>query len=64
VRTEGAGGGGKLSVIVRGRTSQPAVELSRRQTAGHYDVKFTPTETGSHSISVLLSDLPATGTFE
>ena len=61
VRTDGAGVDGKLSVVVRGRASQPAVELTRRQSVGHYDVRFTPTETGNHSISVLLSDLPVTG---
>jgi len=51
-------------VVVRGRSGQPSVELSRRQmadAAGHYDVTFTPTETGNHSISVMLSDLPITG---
>jgi len=65
VRTDGAGDGAKLSVVVKGRTSQPSVELSRQQTAGPgcYDVTFTPTEPGQHDISVLLGDHPITGTF-
>jgi len=61
VRTDGAGAGGKLTVVVNGRSGQPAVELARRSTAGQYDVSFTPTETAEHSINVLLNDLPVSG---
>jgi len=61
VRTEGAGDGGRLSVVVKGRSSQPTAVVSRRQTADDYDVSFTPTETEQHSIIVLLNDVPVTG---
>jgi len=71
VGTEGAGGdGGRLSVLVRGRSSQPTAVMTRRHggvagaagPACDYDVTFTPTETGQHSITILLNDMPVTGT--
>jgi len=69
VRTEGAGEGGRLSVIVKGRTSQPTAVVTRRQTGvappagrgGDYEVSFTPVETGPHSITVLFNELFVTG---
>jgi len=61
VQTSAAGDGRMLSVVVKGRTTQPTVQLVRRQTAGDYDVSFTPSETGQHCIDVLFSDIPVTG---